>query len=75
MIADLGYKKLFLTSAKALSAIPVWEKQRIYRHDRAKIMATDKLKKKDDNGATLPGVITLYEDENGQLRKNRLNDV
>ena len=64
LVCDLGYKRLYLTSARALSAIPVWEKQRVYRHDRAKIMAADKVKKKDGN---LPGVIALHEDENGQL--------
>jgi len=34
MIADLGYKRLHLASSKNLATIPVWKKQRIYRHER-----------------------------------------
>ena len=41
-IADLGHKRIHTASARALSAIPVWKKQRIYRHDRAKAMAKGK---------------------------------
>ena len=58
VIADFGSKRVHATSAKALSAIPVWKKQRIYRHDRAKSMAKDKLK---SIHLGLPGVIGLYE--------------
>jgi hypothetical protein len=56
--ASLGYKSIHLVSAKDLADIPVWEKQRIYRHDRAKAMAQDKLKTMK---LGMPGVITLYE--------------
>jgi hypothetical protein len=56
--ASLGYKSVHLVSAKDLADIPVWEKQRIYRHDRAKAMAQDKLKTMK---LGMPGVITLYE--------------
>lgn len=56
--ATLGYKSVHLVSAKDLANIPVWEKQRIYRHDRAKAMAQDKLKTLK---LGMPGVITLYE--------------
>lgn len=58
MLCDLGYKRVHITSAKALSAIPIWSQQRSYRHDRAKIMAADKLKSLD---LGLPGVISLHE--------------
>lgn len=63
-ILDLGYKRIHLVPAEALASIPVWEKQRIYRHDRAKSMASDKLKTLD---LGLPGVIGLHEDKNGKL--------
>lgn len=59
--ATLGYKSVHLVSAKDLADIPVWEKQRIYRHDRAKAMAQDKLK---TTKLGMPGVITLYEVSN-----------
>jgi len=55
---DLGYKRVHLVSAKDLSDIPVWEKQRIYRHARAQSMAKDKQKTLP---LGLPGVISLYE--------------
>jgi len=64
MLHDLGYKRIHITSAKALSAIPIWSQQRSYRHDRAKIMAADKLKSMD---LGLPGVISLHEAEDGTL--------
>jgi len=58
VVADLGYKRVHLVSARALSAIPVWKKQRIYRHDRAKLMAADKLKTLH---LGMPGIIGLHE--------------
>jgi len=64
-IADLGHKRIHTASARALSAIPVWKKQRIYRHDRAKAMAKDKMKSLH---LGLPGVIGLYESKDGSLR-------
>ena len=64
VVSDLGYKRVHLMSAGKLGTVPIWEKQRIYRHTRAKAMASDKEK-------TLhlgyPGVICLYEDNNGKL--------
>ncbi len=63
-IVDLGYKRIHVTSASKLSAIPIWEKQRVYRHDRAKSMAADKLKTLD---LGLPGVISLHESSEGKL--------
>ena len=63
-VLDLGYKRLHVVKAQALAAIPVWEKQRIYRHDRAKNMAVDKLKTLH---LGMPGVIGLYEHSDGML--------
>ena len=57
-VADFGFKRLHVVSAKTLSNIPVWKKQRIYRHDRAKAMAADKMKTAHFG---LPGVIALHE--------------
>jgi len=58
VVADFGFKRLHVVSAKTLANIPVWKKQRIYRHDRAKAMAADKLK---TSHFGLPGVIALHE--------------
>jgi hypothetical protein len=63
-LLDLGYKRVHVVSATALAAIPVWKEQRIYRHDRAKAMATDKVKTMH---LGMPGVIGLYEDTQGRL--------
>jgi hypothetical protein len=63
-ISDLGYKRIHLVSAEKLATIPVWKKQRIYRHDRAKAMYADKLKTLH---LGLPGIICLHEEENGKL--------
>ena len=41
VLANLGSKRIHLTTATALATIPVWRKQRIYRHQRAKDMAKD----------------------------------
>lgn len=58
VVMDFGYKRLHVVSAKTLANIPVWKKQRIYRHDRAKLMAADKVK---SSHLGLPGVIALHE--------------
>jgi hypothetical protein len=58
VVANLGYKRIHRLSAKALSDIPVWEKQRVYRHDRAKKMAEDKMKSLH---LGMPGIIGLHE--------------
>ena len=57
-MVDFGYKRIHVISTQKLAAIPIWEKQRVYRHDRAKLMAKDKLKSMDIG---LPGVIALHE--------------
>lgn len=63
-MVNLGYKRVHTVSARALAAVPIWEKQRVYRHDRARTMASDKMKSLDTG---LPGIITLHEDSDGQL--------
>lgn len=63
-IAHLSYKRVHLTSAKKLASLPVYEKQRAYRHDRAKEMAKDK---KKTLWMGIPGVISLMEEECGRL--------
>ena len=57
-ILDLGYKRVCLSSTEKLASLPVWEKQRFYRHERATKMAKDKAKTIDIG---LPGVIGIYE--------------
>lgn len=64
VLADFGYKRIHVISTKQLAAIPIWEKQRVYRHDRAKLMSKDKLKSMDIG---LPGVIALHESLDGEL--------
>lgn len=63
-IAHLPYKRVHLTSASKLASLPVYEKQRAYRHDRAKEMAKDK---KKTLWMGIPGVISLMEEECGRL--------
>ena len=58
MIADLGYKRIHLASSKNLATIPIWKKQRIYRMERSKNMATEKMKTLH---LGLPGVIGIFE--------------
>lgn len=65
VVLDLGHKRIHVLSAGKLGSIPIWNKQRIYRHDRVKGMAADKWKKSMSLG--LPGVICLHEDDSGQL--------
>jgi hypothetical protein len=57
-IVDLGYKRVHIASVHALNTLPVWKKQRTYRHQRAQAMAQDKMKTLNIG---LPGIIALYE--------------
>ena len=63
-IAALPYKRVHLTSAATLASLPVYEKQRAYRHDRAAKMAKDK---KKTLWMGIPGAVALYEDDDGRL--------
>lgn len=58
VVKDFGYKKVYQVSAKTLASIPVWKKQRVYRHDRAKVIAADKMKSLH---LGLPGILVLHE--------------
>lgn len=46
LVADLEYKRVYRTSIASLIKVPVWEKQRILRPERALAIAEAKLKKK-----------------------------
>lgn len=63
LIADLGYKRVYLTSVSALHRTPVWKDQRILRRERYLLIA-DRMKQQLglDRKPRLPGVITLFED-------------
>mmetsp|Transcript_36975 Transcript_36975/g.82828 ORF Transcript_36975/g.82828 Transcript_36975/m.82828 type:complete len:408 (+) Transcript_36975:127-1350(+) len=74
LLVDLpGEKRVYLADVPKLLLLPVWERQRVYRKDRAKQIAMDKLRKKSTPGSggdgessgsaqlTFPGVIAAYE--------------
>jgi hypothetical protein len=63
-IATLPYKRVHLTPASTLASIPVYERQRAYRHNRAWMMAKDKRK---TLWMGIPGIISLMEDDDGRL--------
>jgi len=64
LVSDLGYKRIYLAPSGKLGTIPIWKKQRIYRHDRARIMAKDKVKAMQ---LGFPGAVCLHEDAAGNL--------
>eukprot|EP00531_Pseudo-nitzschia_arenysensis_P001090 CAMPEP_0116126674 /NCGR_PEP_ID=MMETSP0329-20121206/6453_1 /TAXON_ID=697910 /ORGANISM="Pseudo-nitzschia arenysensis, Strain B593" /LENGTH=908 /DNA_ID=CAMNT_0003620763 /DNA_START=187 /DNA_END=2913 /DNA_ORIENTATION=- len=64
VIVDLGYKRVHLVSAGKLGTIPVWNRNRIYRNNRAKSMAAEKIKSME---LGFPGVIGLYEASSGKM--------
>lgn len=64
VVADLGYKRIYCVSSGKLGTIPIWEKQRSYRNNRAKVMADEKEKSMH---LGFPGIICLYEDHKGRL--------
>ena len=64
VVSDLGYKRIHIMSAGKLGTVPIWEKQRTFRHNRAQAMAVDKSK---TFHLGYPGVICLYEDKDGKL--------
>jgi hypothetical protein len=59
VLYDFGYKRLHLVPADVLATIPVWKKQRTYRHERAKSMSIDKMKTLH---LGFPGVICIHEE-------------
>ena len=58
VLQDFGTKRVHAVSAKLLATLPVWKKQRIYRHNRAKSIANDKRKTPYFG---MPGIIVLHE--------------
>jgi len=62
LVKDLTYKKIYCTSVQKLASIPIWEQQRIYRAERAQLLANDiKAKLQEGKALTLPGSLTVYE--------------
>ena len=62
LLVDLGEKQVYLAEVPKLMRLPVWEKQRVYRPERAKKIALDKLRKKTPTAPiSFPGAIALYE--------------
>ncbi|KAA8493235.1 hypothetical protein FVE85_8680 [Porphyridium purpureum] len=60
LVADLGYKKVYLASIERLRGLDVWRRNRAYRPMRASAIAQDKI----NSGwrkSVLPGVISCYE--------------
>ena len=66
LLSDLGHKKIYRASISKLASLPVWEKQRVFRVERAEKIAMDKLKQKQKIG--LPGIITICESSDGSLK-------
>ncbi|KAL3903685.1 MAG: hypothetical protein SGARI_005263, partial [Bacillariaceae sp.] len=64
VVADLGYKRIHLVSSGKLGTIPIWNRQRTYRNDRARRMASDKQASME---LGFPGAVCLYEDSKGSL--------
>jgi hypothetical protein len=64
VVADLGYKRIHLVSSGKLGTIPIWKRQRTYRNDRARRMASDK---QSTLHLGFPGIICLHEDSKGAL--------
>ena len=64
VLVDLGYKRIHLVSSGKLGTIPVWNRNRTYRNNRAKSMATEKMKSME---LGFPGVIGLHEASTGKL--------
>ena len=64
LVCDLGFKRVYATNVSDLLNIPTWEKQRVFKRDRARKIAREKLKKsEEESGIQFPGVITLFENE------------
>uniref|UniRef100_A0A7S2XHN0 Uncharacterized protein n=1 Tax=Lotharella oceanica TaxID=641309 RepID=A0A7S2XHN0_9EUKA len=59
LVADLGYKKVYRASLESLQNMPMWEKQRAYRDERAKKIAKDKKDSVVKGG--FPGCLVAYE--------------
>lgn len=69
VVCDMGHKRVHLSTTERLASLPVWEKQRFFRHERAKSMAKDKAKSLHIG---LPGVIGIYEVRNMLSKGDKL---
>uniref|UniRef100_A0A7S2RJV7 Uncharacterized protein n=1 Tax=Mucochytrium quahogii TaxID=96639 RepID=A0A7S2RJV7_9STRA len=61
LVHDFGYKKVYASEPKRLVdkiVLPVWERQRTFRPERAKAIAEAKT---NDDRFGLPGVISVYD--------------
>lgn len=66
LVADMGYKKIYCASIKQLADVVIWEQQRILRKERAEAIAREKTRQSFP--VKLPGIITLYQLPEGQLK-------
>lgn len=61
LLVDLGYKRLYLSSLRALSGAPIWKKQRILRPERSKLIANAKVK--SGLSRSISGTISFFVDD------------
>jgi hypothetical protein len=64
LVQDFGYKRTYTVALDQLKNVPVWEKQRTYRHARAQKMAKDKLQTLH---LGMLGNIILHQNLEGEL--------
>jgi hypothetical protein len=63
---------VYCTSVQKLISIPIWEQQRIYRPERAQLLAQDiKGKLSEGKPLTLPGVSCWLVEKRGEERGAR----
>ena len=58
LLYDLGYKKVYISNIISLVNATVWEKQRTLRHERAELIASNKIE--SGSLSYIPGIITCY---------------
>ena len=61
LVADVGYKKVYLSSVENLAKAQIWNKQRILRPERSLNIA--QIKSNITSQPCFPGSIALFEDE------------
>jgi len=66
MVADLGYKRVYISSVEKLRGLTVWEKNRAFKPHRAAAIGKDKISS-GWRKQVLPGVITCFEFVEPQL--------
>jgi len=69
LVYDFHYKRVYAASVRDLVALPVWERQRAYREERAKAIAAAFTRGQVPCGppVRLPGSIVLFENPAGRL--------